>query len=177
MPKASERATALAKEVLAKIAGYDPYFPNPNPAMLTSWAEHISLKNPERDDMLDAVAKFYETNIDVKPLPASITSLARTIRQDRVMRKAYAPPPDKSEDPEPPPPPGAKRISMAEWEELHGQKFPKLALGKDLPDDNPLRVPCPHCRVTAGNPCTIPGTQQILQKRRAHDSRIKLAKQ
>lgn len=176
MPKASERATKLASEVLAKIAGYDPYFPKPNPSTLAAWAEHISLKNPDRDDMLAAVSKFYETTTDVKPLPASITSIARTIRQDSLLHGEYEPPPDKSDDPEPEPDPGAKKISMAEWEALHGVQFPKLALGRPLevPDEgldgpNPLRVQCPYCRAGPGSPCTV--DRQPLRLVRAHESR------
>lgn len=177
MPKASERALQLAREVLAKIAAYDPYFPKPNDVMLMAWAEHISLKNPDRDDMLEAVSKFYETNTDVKPMPASITSLARQIKQDRTMRHEYVPPPNKSADPEPEQPLGVKKISLQEWEELHARKFPELALGKPLEDDdaNPLRVHCTHCNSAPGSPCVIPGTTQLLTKIRAHPCRIEAA--
>jgi hypothetical protein len=89
VPKASERATKLAKEVLAKIAAYDAQFLTPNPATLIAWAEHISLRNPERDDMLAAVTKFYETNEGgVKPLPASISNIAQGMRRDRLARES-----------------------------------------------------------------------------------------
>lgn len=181
MPKASERAIALAKEVLAKIAAYDAYFPKPNESMLMAWAEHISLKNPNRDDMLAAVSKFYENNADgVKPLPASVTSIARAMRQDRMARGDYTPPPDKSADPEPPALPEGEKITMAEWEARHGVSFPKLVLRR-LPEDdsfdgpNPLRVACPHCKASVGTPCSIPGTQQVLVKSRAHPKRVELA--
>lgn len=167
----------MAKEVLTKIACYDPYFPKPNEGMLTAWAEHISLKNPDREDMLNAVTKFYENSFgDVKPMPASITSLARKMRQDRMARAEYVPPPDRSADPPPVELPSARKISMAEWEEANGVKFPEFALGKSLDDPdhlmNPLRVPCPHCRSGAGSPCTIAGTAEPLKKVRAHESRI-----
>lgn len=178
MPKASERAIALAKEVLAKCMAYDPHFPNPSEATLMAWAEHISLANPERDDMLAAVTKFYENSLGVvKPLPASISILARQIRQDRLVRGDYQPPPDKSADPPPPSPPEAKKITLAEWEELHGEKFPRIALGLSVDDPNlsgpnPLRAHCPHCKAPPGSPCVIPGTQQRLEKARAHDARF-----
>lgn len=180
MPKASERAIKLAKEVLAKCMAYDPHFPRPSEATTRAWAEHISLKNPSREDMLDAVAKFYETNADVKPLPASITNIARTIRQESLLKDDYRPPPDKSDDPEPvcfQDEFNSKKISMAEWEQLHGQKFPKLVLGHvDDPDvqldgPNPLRVHCPYCKSGPGSPCTIPGSMHLLTKTRAHESR------
>jgi hypothetical protein len=89
MPRASERAVELAKEVLAKIAAYDGQFLKPNPATVLAWAEHISLRNPTREDMLAAVTKFYETNEGgVKPLPASISNIAQSMRQDRLMRES-----------------------------------------------------------------------------------------
>jgi hypothetical protein len=61
-----------------------------------AWAEHIMLKNPAREDALAAVAKFYETNTDRKPLPASITLIARDMRLDRLARQDYEPPPSKA---------------------------------------------------------------------------------
>lgn len=176
MPKASERAVKLAKEVLAKCMAYDPHFPRPSEATILAWAEHIGLKNPAHDDMLAAVAKFYETTTDVKPLPASITSIARTIRQDSLLHAEYEPPPDKSDDPEPETAPGTKKISMSEWEALHGVQFPKLALGLPLevPDEkldgpNPLRVHCPYCKSGPGSPCTV--DSMPLRLVRAHESR------
>lgn len=174
---ASDRAISLAKKVLAKCMAYDPHFPRPSEATLLAWGEHISYRNPDPDDMLEAVTKFYETNTDAKPLPASITFIARQVRQERAMHGDYKPPPDKSDDPEPQLPVG-KKISMAEWEELHGAKFPKLALGLPLEEPNaqldgpnPLRVQCPHCQATPGSQCTIPGTTMVLTKSRAHDAR------
>lgn len=98
------------------------------------------------------------------------------------MRKDYEPPPDKSADPELPPPPGLEKITLAEWERRHGT-FPKLRVGRDIPEAeyqdampvNPLRAKCPHCHAAPGSPCTIPGTNDILTKHRAHPSRIDAA--
>lgn len=175
MPKASERALGLAREVLAKIAAYDPYFPKPNEAMWIAWGEHISLKNPDRDDMLDAVSKFYESNEDgSKPYPASITALARSIRQDRLMRGDYKPPPDKSADPELPAAPGPERITIAEWERRHSERFPQLKVGKTVDADevgNPLLVRCPWCKANVATPCIVIGTDVVMTKHRAHPSR------
>ena len=204
MPKASERALGLAREVLAKIAAYDPYFPKPNEAMLIAWGEHISLKNPDRDDMLDAVTKFYETNEDgSKPYPASISTIARSIRQDRLLRGDYKPPPDKSDDPELPPARqsgfgmkaddrrdlnfqlvlGDAKMTQAEWERRHDEKFPELKTVPVVDAElvgNPLLVRCPWCKATVGAPCTVPVTQRslaapvmgpMMTKHRAHPSR------
>ena len=176
MPPASERALALAREVLAKIASYDPYFPKPNGAMLTAWGEHISLKNPDRDDMLAAVTRFYEENIDgVKPMPATITTLARRMKTDRMTRTDYVAPRDKSDDPEPLALPDRKPITRAQWEELHGEKFPEMKVGGAVLDadreGNPLLVACPWCHSSVGVPCVVPSTGVVLMRHRAHDLR------
>lgn len=185
MPRASEKAIKLAGEVLAKIAAYDPQFSKPNPATLQAWAEHIGIRNPARDDMLDAVARFYEHNTDctVKPLPASISSISRQIKQERSLHAEYTPPPDKSDDPEPPAPPQGSKISLREWEVLHGMQFPRGHVFRSVDEAevqdalpvNPLRVACPHCKSSAGAPCTVPGTSHVLRKHRAHPSRVDLA--
>lgn len=196
MSKASEATITLAKEVLAKIAGYDPWFPKPNDAMLLSWADHLDLKNPAREDILEAVTRFYgeKRESNKPPLPADITALARAARQDRLLRNEYVPPPDKSDDPEPPEPEGVEKISLAEWEHRHDVKFPHMAVGKSveevgveshrLPahiggwetDVNPLSVKCTHCEALPTYPCVIPGTQQLLTRSRAHPIRIEMAR-
>lgn len=38
-----------------------------------------------------------------------------------------------------------------------------------------LRVECPHCRATVGQPCIVPGTQQRLSLSPAHPSRLERA--
>lgn len=133
MPDPTKLSLKLAGEVLAKIASYDPYFPKPNEAMLMAWAEHFVLQNhPTRDDLLEAVALFYASEnqgvMGVKPLPGSISGLARQIKTDRMAREEYKPPPDKSADPELPAvgSAGSESITLAEWERRHGVKFPRL---------------------------------------------------
>lgn len=194
MPKASEATVKLAKEVLAKIAGYDPWFPKPNDAMLLSWADHFDLKNPAREDVLEAVTRFYgeKRESNKPPLPADITALARAARQDRLLRNEYVPPPDKSDDPQPPEPEGVEKISLAEWEHRHDAKFPHVGVGKSVEEVesprlpphiggwdsevNPLTVKCQHCGAPATYPCVIPETQEILTRSRAHPRRIEAAR-
>jgi len=171
----SERALALAGDVLAKIAAYDPRFPRPNEAMLRAWAEHITIRNPDPDDMMASVTKFYETPRDLYPKPADITTLARDMRRDRLDRGYPLPPPDKSADPVELDPPDARRMTLQEWEELHGVEFPRVAFGKSIPAEaNPLKVVCPYCKALRGSPCVVPGTGQVLTKIRAHPSRMEL---
>lgn len=189
-PQASERAVKVASKVLAKIAAYDPYFPKPNQAMLTAWAEHISMKNICEEDMLAGVSKFYESNTEgQKPLPANISLLARELRRER----ALAEPRESSEarearidarvdgatvdlDQKALGGGGVEKISLTEWEQLHGESFPRLAFGKSLDDldgvdREALKVRCPHCKQPDGSPCTIAGTSELLKKTRSHDAR------
>lgn len=130
MPPPTKQSINLASKVLAKIATYDPYFPKPNEAMLMAWGEHFVLQNhPAIDDLLEAVALFYASEnqgvMGVKPLPGSISGLARQIKENRLAREDYKPPPDKSADPELPAP-TSEPITLAEWERRHGVKFPKV---------------------------------------------------
>lgn len=170
----SERALKLAGQVLAKIAAYEPRFPQPSQAMLNAWAEHITIRNPDPEAMLDAVAQYFAEPHDSLPTPFAISNIARTRRQEAMSRDPQ-PPPDKAADPAPPELPGVQKMSMAEWEAKHGVKFPELVLGKSLDNDyvtNPLRVRCPHCGASEGSPCMVAGTAQLLTKVRAHESRM-----
>jgi hypothetical protein len=164
---------------LAKIAAYDPQFAVPNESMLMAWAEQVTICNSSEEDMLEAVADFYSTNTTgVKPLPASITSIARGFRRDRMAKADYRPMRDRSVDPEPPALPGVEKISMEEWEARHKERFPKLVLGI-LPDEpsvfdrpNPLKVRCLWCKQPKGSPCVNRSTGEPLTRSRAHDVRF-----
>lgn len=182
MPQPSERAVAAARKVLAKIAAYDPHFPNFSQSTLMAWAEHITISNMTEDDMLDGVTKFYETaTAGAKPLPASITILANAIRIERIQREPKRAREEREarrdaklegrEYVKELDPPGGK-MSMAEWEERHGVRFPKVALGLDIPDGpKPLSVRCPWCRRDVGYRCVIPGSDTEL-KGPSHNARM-----
>ena len=183
MAQASERAVKLAKQVLAKCMAYDPHFPNPSQATLMAWAEHISLRNPDPELLLEAVTRFYDSNTDgFKPLPATITTIARDLRRDssgretaeqRAVREARI---DAKVDgvtqlDSPALGSSAEKITLEEWERRHGVKFPKVVLGLDVPDGpSPLKVRCPWCRQSSGARCIVPGTNQAL-KNGFHDAR------
>lgn len=176
----SDRTVALAKKVLAKCMAYDPHFPNPSQATVMAWAEHISIRNLPEEDMLDAVTRFYEANTQgVKPLPASITSLALDVRRCRSAAETRASREQrearidaKVEGREPVTQlPGSEKITLAEWERRHGVRFPKVALGLDVPDGpNPLSVSCPWCKQRPSYRCVIPGSETQLREG-FHDAR------
>ena len=187
MPQPSERAIGVAKKVLAKIASYDPYFPQPSPSMGLAWAEQISIANMTEQDMLDGVTKFYESAVEgAKPLPASIIMLANQIRIQRIQgesREAREEREDRRdaqlegrEYVRPIEAGSGGRITMAEWEQIHGTRFPKAALGKEIPDGpNPLKVGCPWCKQPPGSRCIVPGTDVQLRKSDSHDARLAVA--
>jgi hypothetical protein len=154
----------LAKEVLAKIMAYDPYYANPSESMVMAWAQHISMKNPDREDMLTAVDRFYESPPKEKPLAPHITTLAREVRLERTQvgsdawrarQEAIA---DAKAE-------GrefnereltagtAEKISRQEWEQRSGEKFPDATFTKPIPTyEEHQRPSVPG----SGHRCAIP---------------------
>lgn len=189
---ASERAEYVASRVLAKCAAYDHRFPRPNEATKKAWGEHIELKNAQLDDMLEAVTRWYAEPRDRVPLPADISMIARDLRRERQARETTeereareARADAKAEGFEPvdldTPQLGnrGRKITMAEWEELHGEKFPVLAL-PSLDEESSdqrraaLKIKCRYCKQMPGCPC-VNHDGKPLTKTVAHDSRIREA--
>lgn len=151
-----------------------------------AWAEHISLKNPSSEDMLAAVSKWYEEPHERVPLPADISIIAREFQRDRKAREPenvrrhredvrdgyHADMVELDESPWA----GRARISMQEWEALHGESFPKLAfqsVDESVSDERraAFRVLCRHCKAQSGSPCvTFDG--RPLTKSPFHDCRL-----
>lgn len=88
MVEVSDKSIHTAKLVLGKCAANDPWFPQPNEGTILAWAEHIMITGLEAGDLLAAVTRAYaEKSSGFKPLPGDILSVARSIRQDRLMRE------------------------------------------------------------------------------------------
>lgn len=158
--------------MLAKISAYDPTFRNCDDAIILAWASALTLANVAEDVALEAVDLMYVTvdNPNFRPLPGMLINHCRDIRRrDFDVRQQT-----KAEEEELA---GPEKITLEQWEQRHGEKFPKLNLGKDIPSEvNPLRVPCPQCKASAGAPCIVVGTaRQLLRHARAHPSRIQIA--
>lgn len=76
---------------LAKCAGNDPWFPQPNRATVEAWAEQIAVYDLETADVLEAVALAYRDNgSGFRPLPHDIVQRARDVRRDRTQRESRA---------------------------------------------------------------------------------------
>lgn len=192
MTAPSDDVVKVAKKVLAKVMAYDPHFSNGSQSIIMAWAEHIAIRNIAEDDLLAGVTRFYEFNQDAKPLPASITFHAREIVRQRGEgmsteerqaledardarlegREQYVRGPGMAAPQLALPPRGAK-ITMEEWERLHGERFPDLALGRSVDSavPNPLRVRCMWCQSPIGQRCVVYGTQQPLSNGESHDCR------
>lgn len=165
MPGASDRSIGLAKEVLAKIMSYDPYFANPSQSNVMAWAEHIALRNPDREDMLNAVTRFYDTNTDgTKPMPATISNLARAVRSERLQvgseawrarqeAIADAKAEGREFDERELTAGSSEKISRQEWEQRSGEKFPDVTFTKPIPTyEEHQRPSVPG----SGHRCAIP---------------------
>lgn len=162
----SGRAIAAAKAVLAKCAANDPWFPQPSESTVLAWAEHIALANLDADILLEAVTVAYGGHTNgFKPLPGDIITAARQIRHDRFQRQPL-------------------EVIKANTERIDERLAPfiiELAEAKSIatalkyrrPERNPLRVACPHCRASAGRPCTT-GVNRVPLRRepRFHPSRL-----
>jgi hypothetical protein len=90
--KPSPQAIESAAAVLAQCQANDQHFVHIGDAMTLAWAEHIMIANIPRDDLLDAVTKWYGTPHDRPPKAADIIALARTMRQDRFQRSEIGSP-------------------------------------------------------------------------------------
>lgn len=188
---ASERAWSAAGKVLAKCAAYDPRFPRPSEAARQAWAEHITLKNAQEEDLLEAVSEWYAHPRERVPLPADISMIARDFARERRQRESS----EQRERREAYYDAKAEghvvdldqvavggrgeKISMEEWERRHGEKFPALAF-KDVDEKasdqrrGALRIKCRYCKQQPGYPC-VNHDGRPLTKTIAHDSRIREA--
>ena len=190
MPSYSDRALRAARSTLAKIAAYDPYFANPSKAMWIAWAEHITLRNMQEEEMLEAVAKFYESNSEgFKPLPATISTIAIELRRsrpesdgDRELREARidAKVEGRVQDLDAPILPArvpAEKITLEEWQRRHGEEFPVLgfSVNEGKKRAAPLKVRCPWCKQPPGRRCTAPGTAREIKD--FHDARVAVVEQ
>jgi len=172
----SKEKVITATKVLEKISAYDPYFARPADSVLLAWASALTLANIPEDIALDAVDHMY-VNVDsenFRPLPGLLIQHCREIRRERFEAERKAKELDE---------PQVEKITMEEWEERHGQTFPRGKLGKVIPFQdpevegvNPRRVACPHCKVGPGAPCVIAGTNTPIRNLPAHWGRVAAAK-
>lgn len=79
----------IATQALAKCAAYDPWFPQPNRAMVDAWAEQIERWNINLEDTLKGVSKMYADNGNgFRPLPKDLVDAARSVRSERCQRES-----------------------------------------------------------------------------------------
>lgn len=166
----SPEKVQTAGKVLAKIKAYDPSMSDPGEGIVLAWASALTLANIAEDIALEAVDHMYLAvdNSNFRPLPGLLIQHCREVRRERFDQERAAKEQHEEVDRTP-------RITMREWEELHGEKFPRAKFGKIVPqpdDVNPLIVACRHCKSSIGTPCLIPGTRMLLKLHRAHPCRF-----
>jgi hypothetical protein len=172
--KPSKEKIITATKVLEKISAYDPYFARPADSVLLAWASALTLVNIAEDVALEAVDHMYAnvSSADFRPLPGLLIQHCREVRRERFELERKSQEEVEAEE-------EAEKITMREWEERHGEKFPRGKLGKVIPfpDDpdmetaNLRRVACPHCRAPIGSPCVVAGSNTPLTNLPVHWSR------
>lgn len=170
--KPSSEKIETASLVIAKIKAYDASFAISDHGIL-AWAEALTYDNTPRDIALEAVAIMYArvSDPDFRPLPGLLISIGRELRIARYQENQTVQAQHELA--------GPPKITMEEWEQRHGRKFPRVKIIQDIPntdpDVNPLRVPCPFCRAGVGTPCTLSGTSEEMSRHRGHPSRYEAA--
>lgn len=116
----------LAQVAMAKIVGYDPYFPEKSDVMISAWAEALEDGGITAvKDVLMAVRVMYRNYGDPgwRPTPKVLVTTAQECRDMRLRREREAQPEIE----------GPPRYTFQEYKERHPEvKFPKF--GKDLKD-------------------------------------------
>lgn len=110
-----------AADALALCAAKDPYLPKPSEAIVLAWAEDLELYRIDRESALEAVRTMYRQHGDpgFRPTIKMLCDIARQVRARNT----------------PALPPSGDKITLAEWEARHGEKFPRFAIGKAVADE------------------------------------------
>jgi hypothetical protein len=155
-----------ARQVLARCAGHDPWFPNPDPIVVAVWAEQFRDSGLSRERLVQGVFRAYRDNgSGFRPLPKDIIAAARLCLSEQALtmtdeqRAEYEALCDAKAAPDDPAlPPGSSAAgvragagtAVAEARVRAVSRFefrPPTALpGGRLPTrDVPAPVPCPDC--------------------------------
>lgn len=180
-------------DALSKAAAYDnQHCPKPHSILVSAWVEHFErfASAVTRDDLLEAVTEYHREPHDRMLQPADLSSIARALRRDRFERsdidsperleleariEAKAQPRELEPDRDTALAKHVERLNrvIAQFDPKDADDAKSIRFLRNL-TDSPLRVDCPWCKATVGNPCVIPKTvpPQPLRKVRAHPSRI-----
>lgn len=81
----TDRDLQTASAVLARCAGFDPWFPGVGDAAIHAWAEVFATSRLAAEDLLAGVERAYRLNEDgYRPLPGSIVKHARAAYYERL---------------------------------------------------------------------------------------------
>lgn len=147
-------------DLLTAVSAYDNR--KPNPASVMAWGKAAELGRWTLPEALEAVHWHFASSTEYL-MPAHITALVKSNRQDQAMRAEAL-----AIEAAPVDPVAAQRVeaivgelakSMG-WSE-RGEQRASFA----------LKVRCPHCSAAIGNRCVSPSTGKPLTKSACHDSR------
>ncbi len=80
----TETDLQIAAQALARCAANDPWFPQPNRATVSAWAEQIAYWKLNAQDVVNGVRKMYADNgSGFRPLPKDLIEAARAVRRER----------------------------------------------------------------------------------------------
>jgi hypothetical protein len=164
----NETDLETARQVLARCAGHDPWFPNPDPMVVAVWAEQFAQSGLPRERLIRGVFRAYRDNgSGFRPLPKDILAAARAEGGDPASmtdeeRRAHealcdskaAPDPPEVEAP-PPRPAITSPTSRARLVEQFAESHPGLdraatqrvlaGVPRRPSRDVPVPLPCPDC--------------------------------
>jgi hypothetical protein len=147
-------------DLLTAVSAYDNR--KPNPASILAWGKAAEIGRWTLHEALDAVHAHFASDTDYL-MPAHVGNRIRDKRQDEALRET-----------------GREMLTMANADPRVLEAATQLARRLEIPEqfrpspNEALRVRCPHCEASPGQPCT----QQRHGGRRdraPHPSRIEIA--
>lgn len=145
---ASPEKVETAGKVLAKIAAYDPMFPNVNDSMILAWAGQLTIVNVPEDVALEAVDRMFTAGVGNEFFRPGVTvffAACREAMRDRIIAKREHV--EKQQELSGPP-----KMTLREWEQHSGQKFPRVDVVKAIPEPERPRLGAEG----SGHVCAVP---------------------
>lgn len=147
-------------DLLTAVSAFDNR--RPNPAAVAAWGKAAELGRWTLAEALDAVTLHFADSTEYL-MPAHITKLIRSSRQDRAMREEALAIEAGLVDPE-----AAARVQAVVAEMAKSMGWTDRSESRQ---SFALRVPCPHCGATRGARCFSPATGKPLTQSACHPAR------
>lgn len=87
MTPLTEADLEVARQVLARCAAHDPWFPNPDPMVVATWAQQFTESRLRGQALIEGVFRAYRDNgSGFRPLPKDIIVAARAVLSEKQLR-------------------------------------------------------------------------------------------